>query len=184
MARTIPRLFSFKGRLNRKAYTTSVFIGFSLSLAFFFLLGAISKTFGTKLPDTFVAILGLSFFFVNIPLFIFALAAQVRRLHDLNRPGWHALMDFIPLANIYFNFQLFLQKGTSGPNQYGPDPLDTSAYAPPSGSADAFAVSAALHEKNGDLALARADYETFLLLASPDHPARPIIERRLAVFPK
>ncbi len=49
-------------------------------------------------------------------------AVAVRRLHDRDQSGWWAIAWFLPLVNwallIYLAFP-----GTSGPNRYGPDPL-------------------------------------------------------------
>jgi uncharacterized membrane protein YhaH (DUF805 family) len=62
-----------------------------------------------------------------------ALAITVKRLHDLGRPGWHWWLFFIPLYNIYLGLVLLFQRGTPGPNLYGPDPLAVSrtGYFPP-----------------------------------------------------
>ena len=47
----------------------------------------------------------------------------IRRLHDLNRPGWWCIGAMLPGINIVFAIYLVLFVGTNGPNQYGPDPL-------------------------------------------------------------
>ena len=47
----------------------------------------------------------------------------IKRLHDLNRPGWHWLLLMIPLYNIYLGITLLFRKGTEGSNDFGPDPL-------------------------------------------------------------
>lgn len=48
----------------------------------------------------------------------------IRRLHDLDRPTWWIVGNFIPIVNIAFSLYLLFAKGTEGPNQYGPDPLE------------------------------------------------------------
>ncbi|MBR5163616.1 MAG: DUF805 domain-containing protein [Schwartzia sp.] len=48
----------------------------------------------------------------------------VRRLHDLDRPAWWIIGNFVPIVNIALSLYLLLAKGTDGPNQYGPDPLE------------------------------------------------------------
>jgi len=50
-------------------------------------------------------------------------AVTVKRLHDLDRPGWHWWLLLIPLVNIYMGLVLLFAKGTQGPNQFGRDPL-------------------------------------------------------------
>ena len=52
------------------------------------------------------------------------LMLAVRRLHDLDRPTWWIVGNFVPIVNVLFSLYLLLAKGTTGPNQYGPDPLE------------------------------------------------------------
>ena len=52
-----------------------------------------------------------------------AIAITVKRLHDLDRPGWHFWLFMIPLYNFYLGLVLLFKKGTDGPNEYGHDPL-------------------------------------------------------------
>lgn len=54
-------------------------------------------------------------------------AATVRRLQDLDRPGWHVAFMLVPVYNIFLGCQLFLRRGTVGDNQHGPDPLEMVA---------------------------------------------------------
>ena len=49
------------------------------------------------------------------------IAAMIRRLHDLDKPGVFILLSCIPLVNFYLLY-LLTQEGTKGDNQYGPDP--------------------------------------------------------------
>lgn len=51
------------------------------------------------------------------------LALSVRRLHDIDRTGWWLLLDLTGIgAVVIFIFSVL--RGTSGPNTYGPDPLE------------------------------------------------------------
>lgn len=52
-----------------------------------------------------------------------AIAVTVKRLHDLDRPGWHWFLLGVPLYNIYLGLVLLFAKGTDGPNRFGLDPL-------------------------------------------------------------
>jgi uncharacterized membrane protein YhaH (DUF805 family) len=91
-----------------------------------------------------------------VATFVPSLAVSVRRLHDGNRPGWWLLLMLIPyglglglmgagaaggqfgllaVAGIFMLIGLIAAivllvfmclPGTSGPNKYGPDPLDPS----------------------------------------------------------
>jgi nitronate monooxygenase len=61
---------------------------------------------------------------------IFSLATIVpsvcaggRRLHDTGRSAWWLLIGLIPLVGFLVLLWWFVQKGTDGSNEYGPDPL-------------------------------------------------------------
>lgn len=55
-------------------------------------------------------------------IFIPNIAVTIRRLHDINKTGWLYLLYLIPLIGPIVLFVFFVQEGTRGPNQYGPDP--------------------------------------------------------------
>ena len=50
------------------------------------------------------------------------LAVSVRRLHDSGKSGWLLLIALIPLFGWAYLLFLYVQPGTAGPNEYGPDP--------------------------------------------------------------
>lgn len=52
-----------------------------------------------------------------------SIGAGIRRMHDTNRSGWWLI---VPIANLIFA----CERGTTGPNQYGPDPLQTQECMP------------------------------------------------------
>ena len=49
----------------------------------------------------------------------------IRRLHDLNKSGWFAIMSIIPLVGLIFSIYIFCVKGTYGRNKYGEEPIAT-----------------------------------------------------------
>jgi uncharacterized membrane protein YhaH (DUF805 family) len=53
-----------------------------------------------------------------------SLALMIRRLHDLSRPAWWVIATFIPLLNLVLGLYLLFARGTYGPNEYGPDPIE------------------------------------------------------------
>lgn len=66
----------------------------------------------------------------NVLSAIFSLATLVpsicaggRRLHDTGRSAWWLLLGLIPLIGFLVLLWWFVQKGTDGSNEYGPDPL-------------------------------------------------------------
>ena len=59
---------------------------------------------------------------VSLALFLPGIAVSVRRLHDLDRTGWWLLIAFT-VVGVILLIVWDCMKGTSGSNQYGPDPL-------------------------------------------------------------
>jgi uncharacterized membrane protein YhaH (DUF805 family) len=58
--------------------------------------------------------------------FIPGIAVSARRLHDVGKSGWFLLFNLIPLFGWAYLIYLYLQPGTVGPNEYGPDPKGVS----------------------------------------------------------
>ena len=101
----------FSGRAGRKEYwlfTLGQFvIGFLLAMLIPVLY--LVFVFGTLLP---------------------VLAVAVRRLHDTNRSGWWFFIVLVPFLGGIAMFVFLVLEGTSGDNDYGPNPLALVA-APP-----------------------------------------------------
>jgi uncharacterized membrane protein YhaH (DUF805 family) len=109
-------LFSFEGRANRAWYLWHILLDdlvmFTLAIVFIVMMTV-----------------------TGIPLFALPLAGAiiggvwagaavtVKRLHDLDRPGWHWWLLLVPIVNIYMGVILLFAKGTEGSNQFGRDPL-------------------------------------------------------------
>jgi uncharacterized membrane protein YhaH (DUF805 family) len=49
-----------------------------------------------------------------------------RRLHDLNKSGWHCALLIVPLVNVVMGFWLTFGRGTEGRNKFGPSPSPNS----------------------------------------------------------
>ena len=59
----------------------------------------------------------------SLALLLPGIAVGARRLHDIEKSGWWLLISFVPLIGLLVLLYFFVQRGTDGPNQYGPDPL-------------------------------------------------------------
>lgn len=90
-----------------------VLINFLISVA----LGMVDSMVSFAL-DTDMRLLGGLY---SLAVLVPTIAVGVRRLHDTNRSGLWLLIAFIPLVNLVLLY-FFIQEGTRGPNQYGPDP--------------------------------------------------------------
>lgn len=76
--------------------------------------------FGSGMDGQQVSILGALF---SLAVFLPSIAVGVRRLHDLDKSGWWYLLILIPLLGALILIFFFVQKGTTGPNRFGEDPL-------------------------------------------------------------
>lgn len=71
-----------------------------------------------------VGIVGL---ILNVALLLPGLGVGVRRLHDGNRSGWWLLVALVPVVGAFLLIYWFVQRGTVGANNFGPDPLEDLA---------------------------------------------------------
>jgi uncharacterized membrane protein YhaH (DUF805 family) len=104
--------FNIKGRINRKAF----FVRLLLSIVIYFLFLVLFKTdfhknFGFRFENFYETI---HLFIFPLILSLFVLIQGAKRMHDINKSGWHF---FIPFYNLYLAFL----PGTKGNNDYGLD---------------------------------------------------------------
>ncbi len=111
----------FTGRARRKEYWIFHLVLVLLSFAASILDLLV---FGTRISEHQGPIGGLVLLVHLVPV----IALSVRRLHDIDRTGWWLLLD-LTIVGALVIFIFSVTRGTSGPNTYGPDPLEM----PPSG---------------------------------------------------
>lgn len=114
-------LFSFEGRISRKAY----WIYFLVSLALGFLIQglAIGTTGLVADPEAMPAI-PMWYWLIQIPLLWIGLAVMAKRWHDQDRSGWFTLLLFIPLLGFLIVLVMLGFIGsTPGPNRFGDGPM-------------------------------------------------------------
>ena len=107
----------YDNRLNRKRY---IFRSFALGAAVSIITKLIA-IIAVSMQSSAIATLGT---IISIAAAIPSFMLIIRRLHDLNRPTWWCIGLFIPLVNLVLGIYLLFFKGTDGPNDYGPDPLE------------------------------------------------------------
>ncbi|WP_409432573.1 DUF805 domain-containing protein [Litorimonas sp. RW-G-Af-16] len=105
------RYVDFSGRSSRSEYWYWTLFTFVVSLALSFLTGM-------------VEIFGIVSMIFSLGTLIPSIAVGVRKLHDIDKSGWWLLIAFIPLLGALYLIYLFVQRGTVGPNRFGPDPLN------------------------------------------------------------
>ena len=116
----LQEIFTAEGRLNRLRY-----IKYMITLAIIAGVGTfVTSSMATFLTGNPTGTL------VNIVTGIWGIAAAVgnimlmiRRLHDLGKSGYFALVALVPLIGFIFSIYLFCAVGQAGSNQYGEDPL-------------------------------------------------------------
>lgn len=111
-------LFGFRGRIGREMLWT-VFL--SIFMLVDFLGTVVHYTPGDKLVSVFSVWVFVAF--VIAALWV-GIAIQVQRLHDRNNSGLMLLYWLVPIFGMFIVFvHLGCLKGTTGPNEYGDDPL-------------------------------------------------------------
>ncbi len=105
-------LFNYHGRFNRSLYWGySLLIGLIWGIVYYS-VGVIGGAMGTLL-------LVVGFIATEYA----SICVMIKRAHDLDKPGSFVILAFIPIANLYAGILFGFYKGTTGFNQYGPDPL-------------------------------------------------------------
>ncbi|MBF0519479.1 MAG: DUF805 domain-containing protein [Nitrospirae bacterium] len=93
----------FNGRARRKEYWMFILFNFIISFLLGFIEGLVGSSYGI-----------LSKIY-NLAVMLPAIAAGIRRMHDVGKSGWFVLIPF-------YNLYLAVSEGTKGDNRYGPDP--------------------------------------------------------------
>lgn len=111
---TSPRwlLFSFDGRIGRRSWWlwgAAVMIGMAMYLTAVLRIAGVAKDTADLL--------------VNLLLLWPALAISVKRWHDRDKPGWWALIAFVPVIGwIWLLVENGLLRGSDGANRFGDVP--------------------------------------------------------------
>ena len=107
----------YDNRLNRKRYILRALALWAAVMVVSILIGFIASALKIKALSMLGTIISIA---SAIPSFMLV----IRRLHDLDRPTWWCIGCIIPIVNFALAVYLLFFKGTDGPNQYGPDPLE------------------------------------------------------------
>lgn len=107
---------NFNGRARRKEYW--MFLLFNLVVSG--ILSIVDQLFGMTLESG-AGILGAVY---SLAVLIPAIAASIRRLHDVGKSGWFLLLAFVPCVGGIYLLYLMIQDGEPGVNAYGPNPKD------------------------------------------------------------
>lgn len=98
----VNNILSPSGRIRRSDYWGWVLVDFVANLEIIFFIGDVRSMYITSM-------------IMNLLFGVFLIIQGVKRMHDVDKNGWHL---FIP----FYNLVLSLMDGTSGQNRYGEDP--------------------------------------------------------------
>ncbi|AGH51081.1 MULTISPECIES: DUF805 domain-containing protein [Sphingomonas] len=119
----LKRYADFNGRSSRREFWMFAALHALVALLFYVpLSGIFFRGMAGVLPATLGVIVPLLGLYVAV-MFVPGLAVQVRRFHDLGRPGWMVLIGFVPVVGVFAILYFMCLPGTSGPNRYGADPV-------------------------------------------------------------
>lgn len=116
---------TFSGRASRSEY----WFFYLATVIVIFVAGILDRALGLdfKMANPMTGLeqsVGYGWLYViaGLGLLLPSLGAMVRRLHDTNRSGWWWLIALTGIGAIVL-IVWFATKGTTGENNYGPDPL-------------------------------------------------------------
>lgn len=134
-------LFGFQGRINRAKFWLAVLIYFVAWMV------AIGFVFAWGFTGPAIAALVI----IGIPIIVSGIAVGIKRLHDRDKSGWWLLFFYLvpgvldgigqglgrdgigiifTLGSLAISIWAFVLlgclRGTTGPNKFGPDPLQES----------------------------------------------------------
>ena len=108
-------LFSFENRIKRSTFWKIVTPIFLVS----FWLSSVYDAENSP-PGFLLSVVGL---ILSILLVWILYATYVKRLHDLGKSGWYALVVLIPFFNLLFILYIGFAPGNIVTNKYGEEPL-------------------------------------------------------------
>ncbi|QKD00634.1 DUF805 domain-containing protein [Mesorhizobium loti] len=113
-------LTSFDGRINRAKFWAGIGVFVVIGIVGFIL----DSILGTRITTGSGAQIGIIGIVLALASIYFAIALYAKRWHDRNKSGWWTLIGLVPIiGGIWLLVELGILQGTSGANQYGPDPL-------------------------------------------------------------
>ena len=65
--------------------------------------------------------IGVLYGVFSLAMLLPGISVSIRRLHDVDKSGWLLLIGFIPLIGALVLFYFLAQRGTIGPNRFGPE---------------------------------------------------------------
>ena len=109
-----PKVLAIHGRIGRVRYLAYT-VGLSLGLMI--VAGIFGGIFAAIKPE-----LAMVALIIYAPAFAISFIMAIRRLNDMNHPGWWSLLILIPFVNFFFGLWLLFGPGDAQANNYGAPP--------------------------------------------------------------
>jgi uncharacterized membrane protein YhaH (DUF805 family) len=118
-------LFSFEGRVGRKAYWLFLIAVLVISMGIQFAALGPMMAAAMENPEAAANMsMPIWIWIIFIPILWMSLAVQAKRWHDVDKSAWWILIGLIPFVGglIALVFNGFIA-GTPGPNRFGEGPM-------------------------------------------------------------
>lgn len=107
---------TYEGRINRQPFWLGNLALTAINVVGSLIGGAIGGAVGNLIAIIFA-----------LAILYPAICIAIKRCHDRDKSGWWILIVLIPFIGIiWYIVEFGFLRGTDGPNQYGPDPLETA----------------------------------------------------------
>lgn len=120
----LKKFADFDGRLSRRGYwyfvLANIIVILLISILMFIVKNSSEELNGSYNNDISTIVMNL----YTLVIFLPALAAQVRRLHDTDRSGWFVLLHLLVGIGSIILLVFYLQRGKQESNEYGPVPQE------------------------------------------------------------
>jgi uncharacterized membrane protein YhaH (DUF805 family) len=117
IATCLGKYVDFQGRARRSEYWWWVLFTIILGIVAGILDGIIDPGVPGQIHAGYIGSI------MNLAVFLPSLAVAARRLHDTNRSAFWLFLLFLIIIGWVILIIWYCQKGTAGPNTYGPDPV-------------------------------------------------------------
>lgn len=108
----------FAGRARRREFWLFCLATVAISVG----VTVVAAIFGALRLGFLATILNVVLWLFSLAILLPGIGVSVRRLHDIGKDWQYLLLAFIPLVGEIILIYFFVQEGTPGENQFGPNP--------------------------------------------------------------
>ncbi len=113
---------TWKGRASRSEYWYFGLFNMLFAIAAIVVIGIVGSVIHLGILTV---LLYLVYLVASLGLVLPGIAVTIRRLHDTDHSGWWIWIALVPLLGAILLLVWYCTKGTTGPNKFGDDPLQS-----------------------------------------------------------